>query len=356
MKLDSYITLGRSGLRVSPLCLGAMTFGTGDGWSADEATSRRMFDMYVEKGGNFVDTADGYTDGNSERSVGNFIADSKSRDRIVLATKFTFSAEQGNPNAGGNGRKNIYRAIEASLKRLRTDYVDLYWLHAWDMLTPVEEVMSTIDTLVREGKVRHFGLSDVPAWYGARAQTIAELRGSERIVAFQLEYSLVERSIEREHIPLARELGIGLCPWSPLAGGLLSGKYRGETQSGEKRANETRRLDSVAGTPFDRFNTERNRGIVEELVKVAEELGRSPAEVALNWVATQPGVTSTVLGASKPDQLAANLASLDFEIPAEQREHLNTISQIEPGNPYRFFQPFLQSMVRGGTDIRRWMP
>lgn len=351
MKLDSYITLGRSGLRVSPLCLGAMTFGTGDGWSADEATSHRMLDMYVEKGGNFVDTADGYTGGTSEKVVGNFIADRKARDRIVLATKFTFSAEQGNPNAGGNGRKNIYRAIEASLKRLNTDYIDLYWLHAWDMLTPVEEVLSTIDALVREGKVRHFGLSDVPAWYGARAQTIAELRGSERIAAFQLEYSLAERSIEREHIPLARELGIGLCPWSPLAGGLLSGKYR----SGAK-AEETRRLDSVAGTPFDRFNTERNRGIVDVLVAVAEELGRSPAEVALNWVATQPGVTSTILGASKPDQLAANLASLDFEIAAELRERLDKVSEIEPGNPYRFFQPLLQAMMRGGTDVRRWMP
>jgi aryl-alcohol dehydrogenase-like predicted oxidoreductase len=351
MKLDSYITLGKSGLRVSPLCLGAMTFGTGDGWSADEATSRRMFDMYVEQGGNFIDTADGYTAGNSERAVGKFIAEGKSRDRIVLATKFTFAAEQGNPNAGGNGRKNIYRAIEASLKRLQTDYIDLYWLHAWDMLTPVEEVLSTIEALVREGKVRHFGLSDVPAWYGARAQTIAELRGSERIAAFQLEYSLAERAIEREHIPLAQELGIGLCPWSPLAGGLLSGKYRGEAKS-----NEARRLDLVAGTPFDRFNTERNRGIVEGLVKVAEELGRSPAEVALNWVATQPGVTSTILGASKPDQLAANLASLDFEIPTEQRERLDKISEIEPGNPYRFFQPVMQSMIRGGTDIRRWTP
>lgn len=349
MKLDSYITLGRSGLRVSPLCLGAMTFGTGEGWSADEATSRRLFDMYVEKGGNFVDTADGYTAGVSETLVGKFISDTKARDRIVLATKFTFSAEQGNPNAGGNGRKNIHRAIEGSLKRLKTDYIDLYWLHAWDMLTPVEEVMSTIDALVRAGKVRHFGLSDIPAWYGARAQTIAELRGMERIAAFQLEYSLAERSIEREHIPLARELGIALCPWSPLAGGFLSGKYRGGSKS-----NETRRLDSVVGTPFDRFDTERNRGIVEVLVKVAEELGKSPAEVALNWVTTQPGVTSTILGASKPDQLAANLAALDFEIPAEQRATLDKASAIDVINPYRFFQPVMQGMINGGTDVRVW--
>ena len=349
MKLDSYITLGRSGLRVSPLALGAMTFGNGEGANADAATSRRLFDMYVEKGGNFVDTADGYTGGVSERLVGQFIADTRSRDKIVLATKFTFAMEQGNPNAGGNGRKNILRAVEASLKRLGTDYIDLYWLHAWDMLTPVEEVLSTIDILVRDGKVRHFGLSDIPAWYGARAQTIAELRGTERIAAFQLEYSLVQRDIEREHIPLAQELGIALCPWSPLASGFLTGKYRGAAKAGE-----VRRLDTFAGTPFDRFNTERNRAIVEVLVTVAQALGRPPAEVALNWVVNRPGVTSTILGASKPDQLASNMAALDFEIPDELRERLDTASAAEPGNPYRFFQQVMQAMMRGGTKVRKW--
>ena len=349
MKLDSYITLGKSGLKVSPLCLGAMTFGNGEGSNADEATSRRIFDIYVEKGGNFVDTADGYTGGVSEQHVGKFIADTKSRDKIVLATKFTFNQSPGNPNAGGNGRKNIYRAIEASLKRLNTDYIDLYWLHAWDTMTPVEEVMSTIDALVREGKVRYFGLSDVPAWYGARAQTIAELRGTEKIAALQLEYSLLERSIEREHIPLARELGIGLCPWSPLGSGFLSGKYRRAVQDGE-----VRRLDALAGTPFARFDTERNRAIVEVLVDVAGEIGRLPAEVALAWVNTQPGVTSTILGASRPDQLEANIASLDVDIPPELRAKLDEASAIEPGNPYRFFEPFIQSIMRGGTDVRKW--
>ena len=351
MKLDSYVTLGRSGLRVSPLCLGTMTFGTGDGWSADAEKSRAMFDIYMDRGGNFIDTADGYTAGESERLLGKFIADSKSRDKVVLATKFTFSGEKGNPNAGGNGRKNIYRAIEASLKRLNTDYIDLYWMHAWDKLTPIEEVLSTIDALVREGKVRHFGLSDVPAWYAARAQTIAELRGTERIAAFQLEYSLADRHIEREHIPVAQELGIALCPWSPLAGGLLSGKYRAPAAN-----SETRRLDAVAGTPFDRFDTERNRGIVGELLAVSETLGRSPAEVALNWVATQPGVTSTILGASKLSQLESNLASLDFTIPDELRARLDKVSAIEVTNPYRFFEPFVQGMIRGGTDIRAWKP
>jgi len=349
MKLDSYVTLGRSGLKVSPLCLGAMTFGDGSGSSADEARSRAIFDMYVEKGGNFVDTADGYTGGISERLVGKFINDTKSRDKIVLATKFTFNQAPGNPNAGGNGRKNIYRAIEASLKRLNTDYIDLYWLHAWDTMTPAEEVMSTIDALVREGKVRYFGLSDVPAWYAARAQTIAELRGWEKIAAFQLEYSLVERNIEREHIPLALETGMGLCPWSPLASGFLSGKYRRAAQEGE-----VRRLDVVAGTPFARFDTPRNRGIVEVLVQVAEQIGRPPAEVALKWLVERPGVTSTILGASRPDQLASNMASLEVEIPAELRTRLDEASAVDIINPYRFFQPFMQSMVRGGTDVRKW--
>jgi aryl-alcohol dehydrogenase-like predicted oxidoreductase len=349
MKLDGYVTLGRSGLKVSPLCLGTMTFGTGDGWSADAQKSRAMFDLYMDRGGNFIDTADGYTGGESERLLGKFIADTKSRDKVVLATKFTFSGEKGNPNAGGNGRKNIYRAIDASLKRLNTDYIDLYWLHAWDKVTPVEEVLSTIDALVKAGKVRHFGLSDVPAWYGARAQTIAELRGTERIAAFQLEYSLADRNIEREHIPLARELGIGLCPWSPLAGGLLSGKYRAPAAN-----SETRRLDAVAGTPFDRFDTERNRAIVAELISVAEQIGRPPAEVALNWVQAQPGVTSTILGASKLDQLQSNLAALDFTIPAELRAKLDAASAIEVINPYRFFESFVQRMINGGTEVTGW--
>jgi aryl-alcohol dehydrogenase-like predicted oxidoreductase len=350
MKLDSYVTLGRSGLKVSPLCLGAMTFGDGTGPSCDEAHSRAIFDMYVARGGNFVDTADGYTGGLSEQLVGKFIADTKSRDKIVLATKFTFNQSPGNPNAGGNGRKNIHRAVEASLRRLGTDYIDLYWLHAWDTMTPAEEVMSTIDALVRDGKVRYFGLSDIPAWYAARAHTIAELRGWEKISAFQLEYSLIERSIEREHIPLAQELGIALCPWSPLASGFLTGKYRQAAQAGE-----TRRLDLMpAGTPFARFDTPRNREVVEVLVQVAAEIGRPPAEVALKWLIERPGVTSTILGASRPDQLASNMASLEVEIPAELKAKLDEASAIVPGNPYRFFEPFLQGMMRGGTDVRKW--
>lgn len=352
MKLNEYVTLGRTGLRVSPLCLGTMTFGTEWGFGSDEATVRPIFEKYLETGGNFVDTADGYTNGKSEELVGKFIKETKSRDRVVLATKFTFNAQPGNPNAGGNGRKNIYRAIESSLRRLQTDYIDLYWMHAWDTITPIEEVLATLDALVQSGKVRYFGFSDVPAWYVARAQTLAELQFRERVAALQLEYSLIERNIEREHVPAAQELGIAICPWSPLAGGLLSGKYKDETPSGTSRG----RIDSqraAGNTLFDR-SSERNLKIVDELVSVAKEIGRPAAEVALNWVATQPGITSTILGVTKLPQLDSNLASLDFTIPAELRAKLTKAGEPELVHPYVFFCSMIQDRIRGGVAIRAW--
>lgn len=316
MQLNEYITLGRSGLRVSPLCLGAMTFGTVWGWGAEEGVSRALFDRYIEEGGNFIDTADQYTGGKSEEMVGKFMADRGLRDRIVLATKFTFNAEQGNPNAGGNGRKNIYRALHGSLQRLRTDFIDLYWLHAWDTITPVEEVLSTLNDLVREGKIRHYGFSDTPAWYVARAQTLAEKEGKERLIALQLEYSLVERNIEREHIPAAQELGLGICPWSPLASGFLSGKYKrqGTHGGGDGRLEKTK-----------------------------------------DWVATQPGVTSTILGASKLHQLEDNLRSLEFTIPTELRRQLDDVSAPATIHPYVFYESFLQGMIHG-AKVKAWSP
>src|SRR5262250_382885 len=268
MRLNEYITLGRSGLRVSPLCLGTMTFGTEWGWGSEESVSRSVFDGYIEAGGNFVDTADAYTGGHSEELVGKFIADRKLRDRVVLATKFTFNADPGNPNARGNGRKNLYRALEGSLRRLDTDYIDLYWLHAWDTVTPVEEVAATLNDLVREGKIRYYGLSDTPAWYFTRAQTLAEKAGFERCATLQLEYSLAERNIEREHIPAAQELGIGLCPWSPLAGGLLSGKYQRE---GDKGVGEGRL--AMPNAIFNKF-TEHNWRVLGALVDVSKQIGK----------------------------------------------------------------------------------
>jgi aryl-alcohol dehydrogenase-like predicted oxidoreductase len=352
--LNDYVTLGRSGLRVSPLCLGTMTFGNEWGWGSEEQTARAVFDRYLDAGGNFIDTADLYTEGHSEELVGKFISDRALRDRVVLATKFTFNAEPGNPNAGGNGRKNIYRALESSLRRLQTDYIDLYWLHAWDTMTPVEEVISTLNDLVRAGQIRHYGFSNTPAWYVARAQTLAEKEGKERLVALQLEYSLVERNIEREHIPAAQELGLGITPWSPLAGGFLSGKYKGQgnTGQGEGRLEITKDLPSPG---FQKFK-ERNWQILDVVLDVAKQINKSPAQVALNWETTQPGITSTIIGASKLVQLEDNLRSIEFEIPNELRMKLDEVSAPEPGYPYEIFNPGMQGMISGGTSVYPWAP
>jgi aryl-alcohol dehydrogenase-like predicted oxidoreductase len=352
--LSEYALLGKSGLRVSPFCLGTMTFGTEWGWGSPIETARAIFTRYLEAGGNFIDTADGYTNGKSEEMLGQFIKEAGNRDRIVLATKYTFNAVPGDPNAGGNGRKNMHRALEGSLRRLQTDYVDLYWLHAWDMLTPVEEVMSSLDALVRAGKVRYLGLSDTPAWYLARAQTLAELRGWERVCALQLEYSLVERTIEREHVPAALELGMGICPWSPLASGFLAGKYR----RGAAGAEGEGRLQAVKGSGnpvFEKF-TDRNWRILDALREVAAKLGRSPAQVAIAWITRRPGVTSTIVGATKLAQLEDNLSALELDVPPELSRQLEEASRPEPAFPYLFFTPAMQGMVRGGVPVRAEPP
>jgi aryl-alcohol dehydrogenase-like predicted oxidoreductase len=349
--LSTYYLLGRSGLRVSPLCLGTMTFGTEWGWGSAAETAGVIFDRYLEAGGNFIDTADGYTNGTSEELLGRFIEDRKCRDRVVLATKFTFNGGKGNPNAGGNGRKNIYRALEASLRRLRTDYIDLYWLHAWDTVTPVEEVVETLTDLVRVGKVRHIGLSDTPAWYLARAQTLAQLSHGAPIAALQLEYSLIERNIEREHVPAAIELGMGICPWSPLASGFLTGKYR----RGASGVEGEGRLIAVreSGNPVFDKATDRNWAILDALLDVARALGRSPAQVAINWITRRPGVTASIIGATSTRQLDDNLGALEFEIPAELSTRLEEAGRPEMFHPYIFFGPKLQQMISGGVEVRR---
>jgi aryl-alcohol dehydrogenase-like predicted oxidoreductase len=348
--MNAYYTLGNSGLRVSRLALGTMTFGTDWGWGADENNARQLFDRYLAAGGNFFDTADLYTNGNSERWLGKFVAASNARDRVVIATKFSYNGDPGNPNAGGNNRKHIIAALEGSLSRLGTDYVDLYILHTWDRFTPVEEVIRTFDILVRAGKVRYVGLSDVPAWYASPAQAIAELRGYERLAALQLEYSLVERGIEDEHIPLGLATGMGAMVWSPLGSGLLSGKYK-PSSGGEGQGSG--RLETLKGTPnpaFAKFN-ERNWQIVAELERVAAEVGRSMAQVAINGVAHRPGVASILLGATKLAQLEDNLAALDFELPAELRNRLDTVSAPVTRFPYTFFTPGMQSMLTGGAVV-----
>lgn len=348
MQLSSYTTLGRTGLRVSPLCLGTMTFGMEWGWGADERACQQVFDQFVGAGGNFIDTADTYTNGHSEELVGKFTAAGSLRDQLVVATKFSFNSGRGNPNAGGNGRKNIYRALEASLRRLNMEYVDLYYLHIWDLVTPVEEVLSTLTDLVREGKIRYYGLSDSPAWYISRMQTLAEKEGKERVATLQNEYSLLERTIEREHIPAAQELGIGLCSWGPLSGGLLSGKYSRDGDSGKGAGRLT-----APNQVWNRF-TEQNWRFLDVLLVVAAEIGKPPAQVALNWVATQPGVTSTIIGVTSPEQLDDNLAALKFEIPAVLRVRLDEASALPAVHPYRMYQPIIQKRVSGETDIRGW--
>jgi aryl-alcohol dehydrogenase-like predicted oxidoreductase len=350
--LATYSLLGRSGLRVSPLCLGTMTFGTEWGWGSPKDTVFAILDRYFAAGGNFLDTADGYTNGKSEELIGEWLVARNMRDQAVVATKFTFGARPGDPNAGGNGRKNIHRALEGSLRRLKTDYVDLYWMHAWDGVTPVEEVVRSLDDLVRAGKIRYAGFSDVPGWYLGRAQTLCELRGLAPLIALQLEYSLVERTIEREHVAAAQELGLGITPWSPLASGLLTGKYR---RDGVKAAGDGR-LQAIKDMPnpsFQKLFSERNWTIVDTLLAVAKELGRPPAQVALSWVAKRPGVTSTIIGATKLPQLDENLRALEVEIPAPLAKKLDEASALEAAHPYVFFEPAMRAMMTGGATVLR---
>lgn len=333
MALDQYYLLGRSGLRVSRLALGTMNFGTGGfhaAYGKTEAEARPIFRKYLDEGGNFVDTADFYTAGESETILGKLIAETNSRDRVVLTTKFTNTVDPADPNAGGNGRKHMIRALEASLRRLGTDHVDLFLLHTWDRITPVEEVVRTFDDLVRAGKIRYPGLSDVPSWYAARAQTLAETQSLAPMVNLQLPYSLVQREIETEHVPMGRTLGLGVTAWSPLAGGFLTGKYR----------------DGGTGRLSDAPTwTERDWQLLKPLSEVANTLGVTMAQVAINWVATQPGIASAIVGASSADQLGKSMAALDFELPAELRARLDEASAVPPASVYRMFTPAYQNWI-----------
>jgi aryl-alcohol dehydrogenase-like predicted oxidoreductase len=344
MRLTDYRTLGRSGLIVSPLALGTMTFGT-PRWGSSDETSEAIFNAYGDAGGNFVDTADIYAGGRSEELIGEFIAKRNLRDQLALATKFSFSMENGNPNAGGNGRKNIHRALEGSLRRLQTDYIDLYWMHIWDTITPVEEVLQSLGDLQRAGKIRYFALSDVPAWYAVRAVTLAEAQRVAGPIALQMEYSLVERTIEHEHMPAARECGLGIVPWSPLAGGFLTGKYQREEEKSEGRLS--------GANPFgDTKFTDRNWRTLDALSTVAAEVDLPLAQVALAWVASRPGVTSTILGASRLDQLQDNIASLNIHLTTEQLQALNAASAME-SSPYDYLTPALRPMIFG-ADVQGW--
>ena len=337
MQLADRRTLGRSGLPVSPLALGTMTFGNA-GWGSPDDVSEAIFNTYVDAGGNFVDTADVYSKGRSEELLGRFIGSRKLRDDIVLASKYSFS--------GGNGRKNLWRSIEASLKRLGTDHLDLYWVHVWDAVTPAEELLQSMGDLIREGKIRYFGLSDVPAWYATRMGTLAQVHNVPGPIAFQLPYSLVERGIEQEHIPCARELGMGLVPWSPLGAGFLSGKYNRNADGSIPAAGG--RLDSD-NQPFRMFN-ERNWKVLAELRAVSAEVHKPVSQVALAWVSSRRGVTAPIFGASSVDQLRGNLASSEVELTSVQLERLQQVSAFAPGF-YDLFEEKINRSIFGGRRV-----
>ncbi|PZN97305.1 MAG: aldo/keto reductase [Alphaproteobacteria bacterium] len=364
MTLTDYRTLGRSGLVLSPLALGTMTFGTAR-WGSGEDVSREVFNTYVDAGGNFVDTADVYSGGRSEEMVGRFIAERGLRDQMVIATKAGFNTGAW-PLAGGNGAKHLMRALEGSLTRLGTDYVDLFWAHVWDGVTPAEELLETMAGLVRSGKIRYWGMSNSPAWFVATLATLATARGLPGPIALQYFYSLANRDIEDEHVPLARDFGLGIVPWSPLAYGLLAGKYdratveagapragglpRDAATSEETRPEDDKRLDGA--NPFgDSLFTERNWRIVDVLRRMAEQTGQTPARLALAWVVGRPGVTSTLMGVSRASQVTDNATSLQVQLTPEQRAELDAVSAADPRLIYGLQHPAMRRNAVFGAEV-----
>lgn len=339
MSLDHYVTLGRSGLKVSPFCLGAMTFGQEWGFGADAATSTKLLDTYIERGGNFIDTANLYNAGSSERIIGEYInGDASLRHKLVIATKFSANMHKGNANAGGACRKAIVTACEESLRRLQTDYIDLYWQHWYDPFTPIDEVMRALDDLVSSGKVLYIGFSDTPAWKVAQAQLLAQFNGWAPLVALQIEYSLLERTVEGDLIPMALEMGLGVTPWSPLRAGMLSGKYSRENLKAESPGRE----QSIA-----RNNNEHAFNVVDVLKGVAANVGASPAQVALAWVLARPGVASPIIGARTLEQLLDNLAALEVKLGAGDIKALDEVSAPDLNFPHQFLNAALQSSYAG---------
>lgn len=331
MSLDHYVTLGRSGLRVSPFCLGAMTFGDDWGWGSSVADAEAILARFFDQGGNFVDTANAYTKGHSEKIIGDFVRGSSvRRDQLVIATKFFANLFPSDPNAGGASRKSLTAACDESLRRLQTDYIDLYWMHLWDRFTPIDETMRALDDLVTAGKVRYVGFSDTPAWKVAQAQVTASFRGWAPLVALQIEYSLLERTVEGELIPMAQELGLGVTPWSPLRGGVLTGKYTRENAA---------EVEPGRGARVKAYLNERTFGIIDELVRIAGELETNPAAVALAWVQARPGVDATIIGARTMAQLESNLAGLVVALDVGQVVALDAASTPT----FSFPLPFLDA-------------
>jgi aryl-alcohol dehydrogenase-like predicted oxidoreductase len=335
----NYRLFGRSGLRVSELCLGTMTFGTDWGWGADKDESRRIFDLYADRGGNFLDTANRYTEGTSERWVGEFIK--SDRHHFVLATKYTLRDRLGDPNFAGNHRKNLMRSVEASLQRLDTDFIDLLWVHAWDFVTPVDEMLRGLDDLVRSGKVHYVGISDTPAWVVSQANTLAELRGWTPFAGLQIEYSLIQRAPERDLLPMARAFGLAVTPWGAIGGGVLTGKYL-QGESGRVAESSARR-------------SERATAIAERVVDVAGRLGLPPGQLALNWTRQRDPQLTVIplIGARTAAQLDESLGALDAVIPADALRELDEVSAIELGFPHDFLRSDnVKDLVFGGAYDR----
>ena len=331
-----YKLFGKSGLRVSELALGTMTFGEEWGWGSNKSDSKKVFDVFAKEGGNFIDTANRYTEGTSEKYVGEFI--NADREHFVLATKYTLFMRRDDPNFSGNHRKNMVQALDASLKRLKTDYIDLYWLHAWDYTTPEEEVLRALDDMVRAGKILYIGISDTPAWIVSRMNAIAELRGWTQFVGLQIKYSLLERTVERELLPMARKLDIAVTPWGVLDGGILTGKYN-------KKRDEAGRAQIYKSISDEKLK------IAAEVIKIAKEIGETPSQVALNWVRQQPGVIIPIIGAKTEKQLKDNLECLKFSLNDDQLNKLDEVSKVELGFPHEFLSSdSIKDIIFGGTQ------
>jgi len=325
-----------------------MTFGKEWGWGSDEGQSRKVFDAYIERGGNSIDTANFYTNGTSEKLVGKFMKGR--REEIVLATKYTLSMKSTDPNAGGNHRKNLVQSVEASLKRLATSHIDLLWIHAWEFRTPVDEVMRALDDLVRMGKVLYIGVSNAPAWKISQANELADRRGWTPFVATQMHYNLIERAVEREIVPMSLEFDIGMFPWSPLAAGVLTGKYNSE-------ARDSGLSQSLRRESQEKGIKQSSLDIAAEVIKIANEVDRSPSHIALNWLLQKPNVVSPIIGARTLEQLEDNLGSLDFILGDDHVTRLDKISRIELGYPHDFLGgDKVDQFISGGTQIEKRRP
>lgn len=377
-----YYLLGKSGLRVSEICLGTMTFGKEWGWGASKEESRKIFDAYVDAGGNFIDTANIYTNGTSEKYVGDFA--SYDRERFVIATKYTSNTRAGDPNAGGNHRKNMVQSLEASLRRLNTDYIDLYWVHAWDQTTPIEEMMRALDDMIKSGKILYIGISDAPAWIVSQANTLANLKGWTEFASIQIEYSLIERTSEGELLPMANALDIGITAWSPLGSGVLTGKYNKSSNKAllnntvnkdynqkESTTNNSKTRTSSSSSISDEQNDNRlnvasfseisntllkarNLRIAEEVVNIAQEIKRTPSQVALNWIRQSKKIFRNkiipIIGAKNLVQINDNLACMEFVLSDPQIQRLNEVSKIELGFPHDFLSTdAIRNIIYGGT-------